>query len=102
MDLRRTVMTRNHPRKNPAAVSLGRRGGSSTSPAKSAAARANGAKGGRPPRFDRDDVREAFDRVVARMDDRGESLDEAIEAVAQGNPNRRGTFAFAVKQFATS
>ena len=36
------------PRKNPAAVSLGRRGGRVVSPAKSDAARANGAKGGRP------------------------------------------------------
>jgi hypothetical protein len=34
--------------KDPAAVSLGRRGGSATSPAKAEAARANGAKGGRP------------------------------------------------------
>lgn len=35
-------------RKNRAASSFGRMGGSSTSPAKQAAARANGAKGGRP------------------------------------------------------
>jgi hypothetical protein len=35
-------------RKNPAAVSLGRRGGKSTSPAKAAAARVNGTRGGRP------------------------------------------------------
>ena len=35
--------------KDPAAVALGRKGGLATSPAKSAAARANGAKGGRPP-----------------------------------------------------
>ena len=34
--------------KNPAAVALGRRGGSVTSDAKAAAVRANGAKGGRP------------------------------------------------------
>lgn len=40
------------PRKNPAAVALGRKGGKAnkgrTSDAKAAAARANGAKGGRP------------------------------------------------------
>lgn len=40
------------PRKNPHAVALGRRGGrvggKSTSPAKIAAARVNGRKGGRP------------------------------------------------------
>jgi hypothetical protein len=36
-------------RKNPAAVELGRRGGKVTSPAKAAAARANGSKGGRRP-----------------------------------------------------
>lgn len=35
-------------RKNPAAVALGRRGGSVRSEAKAAAARANGARGGRP------------------------------------------------------
>lgn len=36
------------PRKNPAAVALGRRGGKVTSAAKTAAVRANGARGGRP------------------------------------------------------
>lgn len=35
-------------RKNSAAVALGKRGGKSKSPAKSAASRSNGAKGGRP------------------------------------------------------
>lgn len=35
-------------RKNPAAVALGRKGGKVTSDAKADAARANGAKGGRP------------------------------------------------------
>lgn len=35
-------------RKNPHAVALGRRGGSVKSAAKTLAARANGAKGGRP------------------------------------------------------
>ena len=35
-------------RKNPAAVALGRKGGSVTSRAKAEAARANGSKGGRP------------------------------------------------------
>ncbi len=34
--------------KNPHAVALGRKGGSATSPAKSAASKANGKKGGRP------------------------------------------------------
>ena len=33
---------------DPAAASLGKRGGQAKSPAKTAAARANGAKGGRP------------------------------------------------------
>lgn len=37
-------------RKNPAAVALGRKGGKVRSDAKAAAARANGAKGGRPPK----------------------------------------------------
>ncbi len=36
------------PRKNPAAVSLGRLGGKKKSPAQAAARRANGSKGGRP------------------------------------------------------
>lgn len=36
--------------RNPAAVALGRRGGKATSEAKASAARANGRKGGRPPR----------------------------------------------------
>ena len=36
------------PKKNPAAVSLGRRGGKATSPAKAAASRRNGQLGGRP------------------------------------------------------
>lgn len=35
-------------KKNPAAVSLGKRGGAAKSEAKSAAARKNGKKGGRP------------------------------------------------------
>ena len=39
------------PRKNPAAVELGRKGGQATSEAKSEAARANGAKGGRPKKL---------------------------------------------------
>lgn len=38
------------PRKNPHAVALGRKGGSATSKAKADASRANGAKGGRPPK----------------------------------------------------
>ena len=37
-------------KKNPAAVALGRRGGTVKSPAKAAAARANGRRGGRPTR----------------------------------------------------
>lgn len=36
------------PRKNPHAAALGRKGGSSTSERKAAAARENGKKGGRP------------------------------------------------------
>ena len=36
------------PRKNPAAVALGRKGGKAKTDAKAAAARANGAKGGAP------------------------------------------------------
>ena len=36
------------PRKNPAAVALGRKGGAAKSEIKSKAARANGKKGGRP------------------------------------------------------
>lgn len=40
------------PRKHPGAVALGRRGGKVTSPAKAAAARANGLKGGRPKKSD--------------------------------------------------
>lgn len=39
------------PRKNAAAVALGRRGGKVRTEAKAAAARANGAKGGRPPKL---------------------------------------------------
>jgi len=35
-------------KKHPAAVALGRLGGKTSSPKKAAAARANGAKGGRP------------------------------------------------------
>jgi len=46
----RVVMAVIAPRKNRGAVALGRRGGSVVSDAKSAAARANGAKGGRPKR----------------------------------------------------
>jgi hypothetical protein len=38
------------PTKNPHAVALGRKGGRATSPAKTAAARQNGTKGGRPAR----------------------------------------------------
>jgi hypothetical protein len=37
-------------KKNPAAVALGRRGGKVTSQAKAETARANGRKGGRPPK----------------------------------------------------
>src|SRR5579859_3573350 len=37
------------PRKNPAAVALGKRGGKAKSPDKAEAARKNGQKGGRPP-----------------------------------------------------
>jgi hypothetical protein len=37
-------------RKHPAAITLGRRGGKVTSATKAAAARANGHKGGRPPK----------------------------------------------------
>lgn len=36
--------------KNPHAVALGKRGGKATSTAKAKAARANGKKGGRPPK----------------------------------------------------
>lgn len=36
------------PRKNPAAVALGRKGGQATSKKKAAASRRNGKKGGRP------------------------------------------------------
>ncbi len=39
------------PKKNPFAVALGRLGGKSDSPAKIAAAKANGAKGGRPKKI---------------------------------------------------
>jgi hypothetical protein len=39
-----------NPRKNAAAVSLGRRGGKAKSTAKAAASRANGTRGGRPVR----------------------------------------------------
>jgi len=45
------------PSKNPHAVALGRKGGRVKSAAKTAAAQANGAKGGRPiARIDRDRV----------------------------------------------
>ena len=37
--------------KNPNAIALGRLGGKKTSEAKAAAARANGKKGGRPPKI---------------------------------------------------
>lgn len=37
-------------RKNPAAVALGRRGGKANTPAQNAARKANGKKGGRPPK----------------------------------------------------
>jgi len=39
------------PKKNPAAVSLGRKGGAARSPEKTAAAQANGRLGGRPPQL---------------------------------------------------
>jgi hypothetical protein len=41
-------------RKNPAAVSLGRKGGKATSEAKRRASRENGRKGGRPPKESED------------------------------------------------
>ena len=44
----RTTIERRPGWRNPHAVELGRKGGAATSPAKTAAARANGAKGGRP------------------------------------------------------
>jgi hypothetical protein len=44
------TMAQRRPRKDPAAVSLGRRGGLKTSPAKTRAARINGRKGGRRPK----------------------------------------------------
>ena len=51
-------------KKNPAAVALGRLGGRSRSPAKVAAVRANGAKGGRP----QTDLSRAVDEAVAILD----------------------------------
>lgn len=47
-------------RKNPHAVALGRRGGRVSSPAKTAAARQNAKRGGRPGKF------QPGDRVIAR------------------------------------
>lgn len=41
-------MAKKEPRKNPAAVSLGRKGGSANTEAQNAARRENGKKGGRP------------------------------------------------------
>jgi hypothetical protein len=41
------------PKKNPAAVELGRLGGSVRSEAKAAASKKNGAKGGRPKKKDK-------------------------------------------------
>jgi len=44
------------PRKNPAAVALGRRGGKAKSPAKTAAARLNALRGGRPKKTTQEKV----------------------------------------------
>jgi hypothetical protein len=43
-------MAKPKPRKNPAAVALGRKGGAVRSPAQVRAARQNGKRGGRPPK----------------------------------------------------
>lgn len=56
--------------KNPAAVALGRLGGRSRSPAKIAAVRANGAKGGRPIRPAGDSHVWTFAEVAAAFGDR--------------------------------
>lgn len=54
-------------KKNKAAVELGKLGGSAKTDAKAAAARANGASGGRPTRFDLDeDCRELLSQLITR------------------------------------
>jgi len=53
--------------KNKHAVELGRRGGRVSSPRKTAAARANAQKGGRPPKYDVEgDVYNATARITMR------------------------------------
>lgn len=56
------------PRKNPAAVALGRLGGRTSTPAKAEAARANGRLGGRP-------------RYIPPSADSTEPLDEVQQAI---------------------
>jgi hypothetical protein len=51
-------------RKDPAAVKLGRRGGRVSSPAKAAAARENGKRGGRPRFTEVADAAEAYQEAA--------------------------------------
>ena len=71
-------------RKNPHAVALGRIGGSVTSDAKSAAAKANGAKGGRPASADKVAQRER-ERVRLRSH---AALNGAVKRGEVSRPDR--------------
>jgi len=75
------------PHKNPAAVALGRLGGRAATPAKASAARANGAKGGRPRRSDACEQIAGHQANVVRVG--GQPVEAAVLLGSASEPGHR-------------